>query len=309
MNAVRKHDENTNLLNKIFHNKAPYLLTVATAFFVYQLYFFLNSFDATFGIYQEVQSILTQSGGSFTAVIWLFSEFVGEIGLILRFAGSIFFLCFSAVFLIRKKVIFSYLRKGIFLEGIQYLFILPFMVLWLSPPVSIQSFEITASFLLQIILITPLFILLYTRLRQPQNNQEGIIKIGALAIISYVFAMWIKHLFFNLYVLPIDFGNPALAIGFLNSALTILISALILVFAYMPLFRGNGIRFHSKATVAGFMVFGVYFVVFFVVSIFNGTYLSFLKLTELWALSFIVTTLGYLIHRARVKSNRLKNVS
>ena len=32
-----------------------------------------------------------------------------------------------------------------------------------------------------------------------------------------MFVMWIKHFFFNLYVLPIDFSNTALTVGFANS--------------------------------------------------------------------------------------------
>ncbi len=288
-------DENREWLKETLQNKGPYLLTVATAFFLYELYLFLNSFQATAGIYQEVSQSIAQYGYSLLSVFWLFSELIGEAGLIICFSGSILFLIFSVILTVKKKIADAFLIDGILLEGIQFLFILPFIAFWLSLPATIQSYETTAAFSLQMLLITPCFILLCTRLKQPHVNNKEIMKIGAFAIVSFVFAIWIKHFFFNLYALPINFSSPLLVVGLLNSTLTILLSTAILLFAFLPLIRGKSSTFHARAVMAGLTVFGAYFIIYLLIALVDSTYMSYLKLTELWAVSFIVIGVSYFL--------------
>ncbi len=288
---------NRDSSSKILRNKAPFLFVVAAAFFIYELYIFLNSFQALTEIYRAVSFSLARNGFSISPVLWLFSELTNEAGSILRFAGSIFFLAFATVLVARKKLVLAYLRKGILLEGIQYLFIIPFLVLWLGFPSSIRSYEAAASYLLQLLLITPSFILLYRRLRQPQTSNGDIMKWTALAVTCFAFAMWVKHFFLGLYALPINFSIPALTIGFVNSTLTLLLSALILVFAFLPLFRGKSQTANPKVIGAALFLMGLYSVIFIGVAAVNVTYLSFLTLTELWMISLLVAGVSFVFGR------------
>ena len=128
---------------------------------------------------------------------------------------------------------------------------------------------------MQIVLITPTLLLLYLRLNKPQKSQINILKAAAIAGIAFMFAMWIKHFFFNLYALPIDFSNLILTAGFVNSAVTILISALILVAVFLPFIRGKNASLNFKGIGAAFVVASVYFIVYSAVAALNATYQSF----------------------------------
>ena len=58
--------------------------------------------------------------------MWFFSEVSGEVGLILRFAGAIFFVAFAVALLSKEKASFEQsLKEAYSLEAIQYLFLIP----------------------------------------------------------------------------------------------------------------------------------------------------------------------------------------
>ena len=192
--------------------------------------------------------------------MWFFSEASGEVGLILRFAGSIFFVAF-AVALLRKKPALNFLKRGILLEAVQYLFLIPFIIQWVF--FSGIAAELTIfSFGMQIVLITPTLLVLYLRLKRPQSSQTAILRAAAVAAVAFMFAMWIKHFFFNLYALPIDFSSPILTLGFVNSAVTLLVSALILVTVFLPFIRGKSASFSFRGIGVALIVASIYFFVY-----------------------------------------------
>ena len=112
--------------------KAPYFFAVVATFFAYQFYLLVNSFSAVNRIYERVFDV--SSTPSFWSVTWFSSEFVGEIGLVVRFSGACLLVAFLLVLLVKRKIVLSFLRKAIFLEGAYYLFILPFIVYMLTRP-------------------------------------------------------------------------------------------------------------------------------------------------------------------------------
>ena len=83
--------------------------------------------------------------------------------------------------------------------------------------------------------------------------------------------MWIKHFFFNLYALPIDFSNPVLTVGFINSAVTLLVSALILVAVFLPFIKGKNASFNFRGMGAALLVASIYFFVYLAVAALNPT--------------------------------------
>jgi hypothetical protein len=269
------------------------------AFFVYQLYLLLNSFPATFRIFNFYLTHI-QTGELFWSSVWFSSEFIGEIGLMVRFAGACFFVAFAWVLLRKKEVLLSRLRNAVLLEGTHFLFYIPFIsYLYARPAVDaairVVYVETAVSYTIQTTLVFSSLIMLYFKMRRVNVDAAQLFKWGAIGITSYVFALWVKHFMLNLYALPINFADPVLLVGFLNSVLTMFAAALILLFAFVPVIRGERTEFSFKAVGIAFVLVGVYFVVYILVSLVNAGYLSFLALTELWAVAFVVAGAGLLI--------------
>jgi hypothetical protein len=271
--------------------KAPYILFAAVALLIYETYLLQKSFLALYQIYENITQNAGPGGVSSAGYMWFTSETFGEVGLILRFAGALFFVAF-AVMLWRKKPALKYLKWGVLLEAVQYLFLIPFIVQWTV--FSGMAAELTIfSFSAQILLITPTMLMLYLRLKRPQTGMIPALKAAAAAAVAFMFAMWIKHFFFNLYALPIDFSKPELTVGFVNSAVTLLASALILLVAFLPLIRGKSARFSFRGFGAALIVAGIYFIIYLMIASVNMGYQSFVLLTELWMISLFITGIGF----------------
>ncbi len=273
---------------------APYILAVAVAFFVFELYLLVNSIPADYQIYQYAMALIP-SRGSFWPMFWLASELVGEVGLIFRFSGACFFMVFAWLLFRKKEALITHLRRGVFLEATHYLFFTPFIVyLFLRPNASIVSFEAAFSYMLQLLIILPAFMMLYAKLGKSSIDNPQTFKWIAIATTSFIFALWTKHFIFNLYALPINFQDPVLTVGFLNSTLTMLVAALIWLWAFLPLIRGKSANFSTKKAGIGLVLLGLYFVIYIFVSLFNAGFQSYLMLTELWAISIPIIGLGML---------------
>lgn len=289
-------------LSKVIKCKAPYVLAVALAFFVYQLYLLVNSFPAVYRIYLLVFS-KTSTGPSFWSLVWFSSEFIGEIGLVIRFVGACFFVAFVWMLFRKKAFFFSFLGKAVLFEGAYYLFILPFVIFLFTMPYSstlsqIVGQEAALSYSLQTILVSPAFLVLYNKLKHPNLDIAKLFKWGAIGIVNFTFALWVKHLLLNIYALPINVADPVLLVGFLNSALTLLIAALVLLITFLPVIREKRRVFSSRGMGVGLVLIGVYFIIYVLVAMLNQRYFSFLELTELWAITMPIVGLS-LMHKHR----------
>jgi hypothetical protein len=282
-------------MKESLQRKAPYILAVAVALLIYETYLLQKSFLALYQIYLNITQNAGPNGVSAHGYMWFASETSGEVGLILRFAGALFFVAF-AVMLWKKKPAHSYLKRGVLLEAIQYLFLIPFISQWVIFS-GMAATLTTISFTLQIILITPTLFVLYLRLKKPQTSLTSAYKAAAVAAIAFMFAMWIKHFFFSLYALPRDFSNSVLTVGFANSAATLLVSALILTVALLPFIRGKSATLNFKGIGAALLVASVYFFVYLAIATVNSGYQSFVFLTELWTISFLIASAGFLLDK------------
>lgn len=285
----------------MFRAKAPYIFAVASAFILFQSFILLNSFPAIYRIYTIIPSRI-EIRDPFWTLFWFFSELVGEIGLIVRFVGACVFVAFAWILLRRKEFSLSVFRRAVLLEGIHFLFYIPFIAYLFARPTNTASVltvyrETAISYTIQTVLIFSSFIALYIKTRRPNIETVQLFKWGAIAVVNYIFALWTKHFLFNLYALPIDVFNPVLLVGLLNSTLTMLIAAIILLFTSMPVIRGKTKSFNSRAIGIAFILIGVYFIIYILVALVNSGYLAFLPLTELWAISFSVLGVGFLIER------------
>jgi hypothetical protein len=283
---------------------SSYILIVTVAFFLFQSYIVLNSFPAMYGMYTTIPSRI-EIIGQFWTFFWFLSEFFVEIGLIIRYIGVCLFGVFSWLLFRKKQFSLSILGKAILFEGVYFLFFIPFILNLFTRPESVYPVEsltiyrLTAiSYTLQTILVFPSFIVFFAKIRDPTSEKPVLFKWGAIAIGSYTFALWVKHFFFNLYALPIDFGNPILFVGLLNSTLTMLVAAIIMLVAFNSVIRYKTMNFSSRGVGIALIAVGAYFIIYILVALLNPGYMVFLPLTELWALSFFI--LGVSILKQRI---------
>ncbi len=281
-------------------NEAKSILAVVAPFFVFQLFLFLKSFQAEYSLYLRYIARI-ETGNPFWTSFWFSSELIGEVGLILRFAGACFVLVF-VLFLARKgEAIFSNLARAVVLEGMYYLFNLPFIVsLFARPNTSIVNVEAGLSYALQIVFVAPAFLILYFKVRKPTSARLDLYKWGAVALIGFTFGLWVKHFLLNLYALPIDIADPVLLIGLINSAFTMLFAGLILAIALLPIIRKESGEFSSRLVGIGLLLVGTYVLIYLLISLVNQIYLNFLTLTDVWAIAYLVAGIGFIRKRTLI---------
>jgi hypothetical protein len=277
--------------------RVRYIFALVISFFIFELYLFLRSFPAEYNIFLRYQTRI-QTNDPFWTSFWFGSELTGEVGLILRFVGVCSLVVFSWILVWRGQAIYSYLKRAVLLEGVYYLFMIPFILsLYLRPDTTFVNIEAGLSYTLQILFISPAFLMLYLNLKKAPIDKAQMFKWGAIAVVGYTFALWIKHFLLMIYALPINLANSILVVGSLNATLTILVAGLILTVTFLPIIRKRRLSFNSRLAGVGFLLIGVHFVVYVVVSLLVQRYWDFMMLTELWALAFIILSIGYISKR------------
>ncbi len=278
-------------------SRAKSVFVVIASFFCFQLFLFMKSFPAEYNLYLRYIARL-QTSDPFWTTFWFSSELIGEVGLILRFVGACFALVFAFFLARTEKVTLSNLRRAIVLEGVYYIFNLPFIVsLFARPNTSIVNVEAGLSYALQIVFVSPAFLVLYSAIRSLSSKRFGMYGWGAIAVIGFTFGLWVKHFLLNLYALPIDFADPVLLAGLFNSAFTMLLAGLILAVALLPVIRKDNAEFSSKLVGIGLLLIGTYVLVYLLISSINQVYLNFLTLTDVWAIAFLVTGIVFIRKR------------
>jgi len=274
--------------------KSKLIVAVVASFFIFQLFLFVKSLPAEFNLYLRFLDRLKTSD-PFWVSFWFSSELVGEVGLAVRFVGSCFAVAFAWLLFGKGQIVFSHLRKAVLCEGAYYLFNFPFIIsLFTRPNTSITNMEAGLSYLLQIAFVSSPFLIFYTKMKKPNLDIAQVYSWVGVAVVGFTFALWVKHFFLNLYALPINLVNPVLLAGLLNSAFTMFFAGLILLIAFLPVIRRKQLNFNSKVVGVGFLLIGLYFLIYVLISLLNQRYLSFLVLTELWAIAFVIPGIGFI---------------
>lgn len=281
-------------MSKLVKSKALFILAVVAAFFVYQLLIFANSFKADYDIAVRVFEQIS-SNGSLSYLTWLISELVGEIGVIIRFAGACFTLAFASLLAWKKEFSFSLLRKGILLEGVYYLFNVPFIIYLLRPNGSIATNGAAISYLTQLLLVTPIFLMLYFKLKRRDFEPLSVAKWVAVAIVGFTFALWVKHFALAIYALPLVFDDAFFVVGFVNSVLTLLIAGLLMIVAFMPLLKKRSVVFNARLFGVALILMGLYAVVFVFIAWAREDYMDWINLIDWWVIVMPVLGAGLLI--------------
>ena len=273
--------------------RSRFIFALALIFFIFILYLFLRSFPAEYNIYLRYLERM-QTSDPFWTSFWFGSELVGEVGLFFRFFGASAFLAFSWILLTTGKTALSYLKYAVLFEGIYYLFMIPFILsLYLRPNTSIVNLEAGLSYTLQIVFITPAFLILFSKLKRPLAERYELYKWGAIAIVGFTFALWIKHFLLMLYALSFDTSNLISIVGGVNSTVTIFAAGVILTVAFLPIMRKESLSFNRLLVGFSFLLIGIHFIIYIAVSFFIQRYWDFMMLTELWALGFLILGIGY----------------
>ena len=280
---------------------APYIMFAAASFLVYEIYLVQNSFSALYTIALSAISSW-QRTGSLWPLVWLSSEISSEVGLLIRFVGACLFIT-VALFLLRKKqVAITILRKALLLEAVHFLFYIPFIIFLLTHPErSVTGIEFGISYALQIILVSPVLFVLHSKLKEfkPGHDKSKVVRWFAIAFCIYVLALWVKHFLFALYAVGIDFSEPVLIIGSINSMVTLLVAAAGSLLVLLPFVRGKRTSFDLRGLGAVLTCIGVYFVIFISISLVNANYSIWFSLTEWWATSLFVVGLGLVLRGKR----------
>jgi hypothetical protein len=280
-------------ISRLLKSKAPFLLAVAVAFFVFLLFILANSIPALH--YITVTATKLISSGLLWPYMWLASEFVGEVGLIIRFSGICFFIAFTIKLLWKKTLSWSLLRKSALSEGIYYILNLPFIIFLFAGLRQIAAnFGAAVSYTAQMLLVTPIFLTLYVKLKKQSVEPLEVVRWVALAVIGFIFALWAKHFALALYALPFNQQDTLLVIGFLNSALTLLMAGVLMIIAFTPLLRKKTANFNAKLFGAALVLAGLYVAILIFVSLVNADYMRWINLVDLWIIALPILGVGLL---------------
>jgi len=281
-------------LSSLIRPKSAFILAAALVFFVFLLNIFLNSFFADYRIFLR-DTASYYNTGSLMPLFHLAGELTGEVGVILRFAGACILLTFAARLVWKKPVSWSLLRKAVLLEGIYYLFNIVFVTYLFVKGGALANYGAATSYLAQMLFVTPIFLMLYLNLKSKNVDNKEVAKWGALAITGFIFALWAKHFLLAIYALPLDFSNLTFAIGFVNSAFTLLLAGIIMIVVLMPVYKKKTTLFNPKGLGAALILTGLYATIFLVISLFNIEYSRWISLIDWWTIVFVVLGIGFLI--------------
>lgn len=271
-------------------------MVVAASFLIFLLAILVRSVPAMH--YITLDTIRLVSNGALWAYAWFGWELIGEIGLVIRIAGAAFFLAFSLALLREGAFSLAYIRRGVLFEGVYYVFNLPATIfLFIAAPQIaagyIAGIGAAVSFTVQMLIVTPIFLKFYFKLKNPIADLRETKRWTALAIIGFVFALWFKHFMLGLYAMPLKF-SPVIVVGFLNSVVTLLAAALLMVVAFLPWIKKQKMPFNSKLLGVALCLMGLYSVVFVVCSFLEADYLRWFNLIDLWLITLPILGFGIL---------------
>lgn len=276
------------------------LLFVSIVFLLYTIYYainttlFLYNFIPNIGqIPEAIQLPENFISSTFPWTLILIQEFASSIGNYLRLFGGIFALTSAYLFNKNDSKYIDRFSKMLLFESLYFALFIPSGINHII--LSFSEFTFVgfnlytgASFLLQPLLLFPTLFWLSRKL----NGKKVItnLRLVGLAAVLYVFVMWIKHAFFWFFALsPLGGQSGSLleTIGTVNSLLTLLIAALVSVFACLPLIRKSK-KINLRLIGTTLILTGSHFAIYLLLAVWVPVYLSFLPLTEFWMLALLI---------------------
>ena len=278
------------------------LSIVAISYLLYNIYqaitttIFVTHFPL---VITRLPQFITSSQPLLQLGLFLFQETAGSVGSYLRFVAAIFAVYSTILFLRNNPKYLEAFRKVVLFESLYFLLLLPAASNHLFGSTISSSALLNVytgvSVLLQALLIFPALFILYSKLKTPRNV-DSILKWATIAAPLYVFGFWIRHGFLWVYALSIS-ASPQMGffevVGFFDSWLALLVATFVVLIVCL--------KFRQKTKIdmwlvgSAIILFGVYFVVYDLVSIWQTTYRAFLPLTDFWMVSLPILGIALLL--------------
>ena len=267
-------------------------LAMAIAFFIYNIY---QAIPATILIthfplmIERLPSIINSSTNpSLQLTLFVTQEVIGSFDAYIRLISSFFATSFAVLFYRRKPGYINKLSKALLFEAIHFLLYIPVVINHLVGSIISSStflnFNTGISYLLQILLVSPILLVLSLRLKK-DSKLSSTFPLAIAALSLYLFGLWIKHGFMWFYgVLPMQTQPTIIEVmGSVNSLLTLLLAAIVSSTAYFMAKKNFGnanIKIHLISL--SFILAGAFFVIYDVISVFSQIYGAYIFLTETW---------------------------
>ncbi len=268
-----------------------WILVTIAALFAYNLYWLIDSFvgngyNIGFGMVVNAFKMLTGIPTGYSA-IWVAGHASSVIGLMARFFELSLALFLLGMLWWRGKTFLSlrdWATAAVFLEGFYFLFfLLPgFMVFSISNVFAL-------SYFLQILLISPLLILLSFRLKTDWGNVSTM-KLLSLAYAGYVSAIWVNNVS-RWIVVAQENGIQSIlsgttSVGFANAAVVLSLSLALSGATVFVFLKQQNQKLTTKLLGLSLFALGAYFLNYLVYSLFTGS-LGSVLLVEVWAVPLL----------------------
>ncbi len=272
------------------------LLIVATSFLAFSIYWAVNA-PFTLYILARIFSEPFLLNSPLNLILLAFQEFAATIGLFVNLIAAIFAFQSTILFIRNNKKWVKTLRRALIFEAIWVILLVPASIRHLVGavlPLVYTDVYVGLSYLLQALLIVPPFIMLSYYLKNPQNY-NSIRKWISIAAPLFVWAFWFKYLF--LWVDTLSPLGPRQAtlistVGATNSIVTLLIAGVLTTLVCLAFYRKK--KVNKLFVGAALILFGSYFVIYDLVSIWVPVYYSFLYLTDFWMIILPILGLAVL---------------
>jgi hypothetical protein len=265
------------------------LIIVAISYLLYTIYqaitttIFVIHFPTVIVV---LPTHITSSQPSLQLGLFLFQEIAGSAGSYLRLAGAFIAVNCALLYFRNDAKYVEKVRLVLLFESLYFLLLLPAAANHLIGSIISSSaflnFHTGISCLLQAVLIFPPLFMLSRKLKNPQNLLQ-IEKWACVAAPMYVFGFWVRHGLLWVYALSASAPPQAgffEAVGLTDSLVTLLVTALVTTVICMAFMQTQKLNTRLMGTVV--ILFGLYFVIYDLVSLWVPVYLAFLPLTDFW---------------------------
>ena len=278
-------ESNTNANFNLSSHLKISLLIIVFSFFAYSLYWTLYSVYWVYNITVNITATLQMQNiiSPLQQTIIIIQEYAASVGYFFAFVGSIFAVQ-CAVLFIKNEEHIDRLAKTLLFEALFFVMLIPSSIQHLLGVIfswPLVDIYVGLSFMLQALLIAPPLIILSYNLRKTRHH-TSVRKWVAIGAPLVVFGFWIKYLFLFLYALsPLGPNSVNLTSIFVTAnSFVMLIAGITTSIACLVLYQKR--RVHTRLVGLALVLFGSYFVIYDLISIWVPVYRSFLYLTDFW---------------------------
>jgi len=292
MTITNLNANNKTVINKNFPNYLKIcLLIVASSFLAYSVYWAVRIPFSTYDILVFISLPIFQNSPmsqSFSFLLIMFQEFAAAIGFLVNLIAAILAFKSTVYYIKSDKKWQKTFGKALIVEAVFFILFIPTSIHHIVGAVfSMVGADVFVglSYLLQVLLIVPPFIVLGRNLKNSQS-QALIRKWASIATPLLVFGFWFKYLFLWIDTLsPMGPQQVTLmsTVGAANSLLTMLIATILSALACLGYYKTR--KVNKWLMGIALILFGGYFIIYVLVSIWVPVYASFLYITDVWMIT------------------------